>query len=290
MECIACHKWLPQHSRFCPSCGEQQLPLFTAGASGIRVAQPIAHSHVRLAQTTPAARDVSLERMIPRVIVIAGSLLLGVLALMIWMKYSDRASSAAKRDAAGQTTTETAQSTHTRKSAQSRQPEMVEAGTDDAGDDSVTEAGSDADEKTGSGDGDSNKRNDGPLATLPVPPPPPPPNIILLSAAAAVPPDKYLYYEFSIARGYSSTSRVRGSFSSQGGGGDAIHVSITDAAGLIKLARGQQYKGWYRSGKSTDDQIDLRLAPGHYYVVVDNRGSPVSNKVKLDLKLVRDDN
>jgi hypothetical protein len=104
-----------------------------------------------------------------------------------------------------------------------------------------------------------------------------------------VPPDKYLYYEFDIARGYSSSSRVRGSFSAHGGAAEDIQVSITDAAGLTNLARGHQYKGWYRSGRSKDDQIDLRLAPGHYYVVLDYRGSPVSNKVKLNLRLARDD-
>ena len=88
MECIACHKWLPEHSRFCQSCGEQQLAMFTAGARGIRVAEPVAdRSDLRLEQATPTARDVMLERMLPRVIVMIGLLFLAALAFIMWMNH-----------------------------------------------------------------------------------------------------------------------------------------------------------------------------------------------------------
>jgi hypothetical protein len=278
MECIACHDRVPNHSRFCQTCGERQLAQTTAGTKDIRLAQPIARvSDIKLARTTPRARDIRLERVVPRLIVSIGALLLGVAALIIWMKYSASTSSAVKTTRQDQKITEQTKT----QSDQSRNPATaIEARKEEWVDDPGKEPGS-ADEG-------KETESESSLVIPSVPPPPPPPDITLLSTTAAISSGKYLYYGFKISPGYSPSSHVRGNFSVQGEAGD-ISVSITDASGLTNLARGQEDKGLYRSGKTPQGRIDLRLRPGQYYLIVDNRGSRVSNKVRVELKLARDD-
>jgi hypothetical protein len=244
-------------------------------------------SDIKLARTTPRARDIRLERVVPRLIVSIGALLLGVAALIIWMKYSASTSSAGKTTRQDQKITEQTkiQPSHGGEFAQSRNPATaIEAGKEEGVGGPVEEAEI---EDPGSADEGKETESENRLVTPSVPPPPPPPDITLLSTTAAVSSGKYVYYGFKISPGFSPSSHVRGNFSPQGEA-EGVSVSITDASGLTNLARGQQDKGLYRSGKTPQGRIDLRLRPGQYYLIVDNRGSRVSNKVKVELRLARD--
>lgn len=102
--------------------------------------------------------------------------------------------------------------------------------------------------------------------------------VSLLSTVATVPPRNFASYWFDIPEGYGASARIHGNFSAQGGSGNDITVTITNQEGLTNLRNGHQYRIWYDSGKVTVGSFDVRIAPGRYYLVFNNRESVFSNK------------
>ena len=76
----------------------------------------------------------------------------------------------------------------------------------------------------------------------------------------------------------SSGQHVFGHFKAEGGSRNDIRVSIFDQDGFANWQNDHIVKTYYDSGKVTTGKIDVRLKPGTYYLVFDNRFSGVSNK------------
>jgi hypothetical protein len=73
-------------------------------------------------------------------------------------------------------------------------------------------------------------------------------------------------------------ARVSGRFQATGGSGNDLKALLTDEDGFLNYQNNHQARSYYSSGKVTADSIDVRLAPGTYYLVFDNSFSVISNK------------
>jgi hypothetical protein len=111
--------------------------------------------------------------------------------------------------------------------------------------------------------------------------------IMILTALAIVPIDAQTEKNYVIdARSYSSiewnfgsTTRVSAKFRAQGGSGNDIEVYILDEDGFENWSNGHQTSTYYNSGKVTVGRFNINLAPGKYFLVMNNKFSMVSNKV-----------
>jgi len=109
---------------------------------------------------------------------------------------------------------------------------------------------------------------------------------VLLSGSHVVQPQQFVTYTVTITPEMRNV-RLSGRFTATGGAGNDLQALITDEDGLLNFRNGHQSKVYYESGKVTADSFDVRLGPGTYYLVFNNRFSLVSNKaydadVKLD--------
>lgn len=94
----------------------------------------------------------------------------------------------------------------------------------------------------------------------------------LVQDTFAVPPGTAKWWRFTVPAGMSG--RVTGEFHARGGSGNDIEAGITDENG----ANGHAGQFWYHTDKVTTDKLDVRLAPGTYYMVFSNRFSAFSSK------------
>src|SRR4029077_2962303 len=85
----------------------------------------------------------------------------------------------------------------------------------------------------------------------------------------------------------SSIVAVNGHFSATGGQGNDIDCYILDEDGLVNFKNGHPSSTYYNSGKVTQAKIGAaNLAPGTYYIVLDNRFSLITPKaVQIDATL-----
>ncbi len=116
-------------------------------------------------------------------------------------------------------------------------------------------------------------------SSQPVQPPPPQPapqsnRVTLLSQVFEVRPGQYYTTTFTVPE---SGARIVGRF--QAVSGDNIQVHIVDADNYANFQHRNPFRSYYSSGKSYSGNLDVRLAPGAYYLVFENSYSIISKKV-----------
>lgn len=72
--------------------------------------------------------------------------------------------------------------------------------------------------------------------------------------------------------------RLWAKFRAQGGGGNDVAVLLLDDDNLENWKNNHGYYHYYESGKVTVGTIDVKLAPGKYWLVTSNRMSVFANK------------
>jgi len=92
----------------------------------------------------------------------------------------------------------------------------------------------------------------------------------LVPSSFTVPPNEYHSTQFNV----SGSGRVVGSFRSD----TNIMVYIVDEEGFQNLSSGNQFRGYYSSGKIGAGQINVNLSGGSYYIVFANMYSVISTK------------
>jgi hypothetical protein len=102
--------------------------------------------------------------------------------------------------------------------------------------------------------------------------------INLTNGAATVNAGGYVWYTFTVPEN-SSLVAVGGHFSATGGQGNDIDCYILDEDGMVNFKNGHPTGTYYNSGKVTQAKIGAaNLAPGTYYIVLDNRFSLITPK------------
>ena len=116
-----------------------------------------------------------------------------------------------------------------------------------------------------------------PAARRPTPPPPPPPSRFTMMDARTANLDggQYMAYSFDL-RDWSCS--VRGSVAVIAGGSHDVDVFFVDEAGYSGFKQGGEFLSYFSRSRTTGEHIDLRLAPGQYYLVVSNRFSWLTGK------------
>lgn len=116
-----------------------------------------------------------------------------------------------------------------------------------------------------------------PAARRPAPPPPPPPSRFTMMDAQTANLDggQYMAYSFDL-RGWQCA--VRGSVAVTAGGSHDVDVYFVDEAGYAGFKQGGEFGSYFSRPRTTAENIDLRLAPGQYYLIVSNRFSWVTGK------------
>jgi hypothetical protein len=90
-----------------------------------------------------------------------------------------------------------------------------------------------------------------------------------------VDPGAYMYVEWN----FGEATTVSAKFRARGGSGNDIEVFIVDEEGFENWRNGHNAPTFYNSGRVTVGHFNLRLKPGKYFRVMNNRFSAVSNKV-----------
>jgi hypothetical protein len=116
----------------------------------------------------------------------------------------------------------------------------------------------------------------GPPVTPDTPPRRAPQYLTVANSNFALPPGYMQTFTINIPYD-SNGGRVAGRF--QATQGNNVQAHILDDEGLINLRNRSQYRSYYESGRVTVGTIDVRLAPGTYYLVFENFYSTFSNKV-----------
>lgn len=76
------------------------------------------------------------------------------------------------------------------------------------------------------------------------------------------------------------TARLTGHFEAKGGGHDAISAYIVNQEGYDNFRNNSRFSSvWGTPGELHTSSFDLRLTPGNYYLVFDNRNSIFTEKV-----------
>jgi hypothetical protein len=117
----------------------------------------------------------------------------------------------------------------------------------------------------------------------PLPPPPPPPSRFTLMdfRSEDVGAGQYLVYAFDL-RNWGPCS-VRGHVAGTAGGGRDVDVFFVGEEGLSGFKAGGEFKYYFARQRTTDENLDLRVGPGRYYLIVSNRFSWMTGKtVMLD--------
>jgi hypothetical protein len=90
-----------------------------------------------------------------------------------------------------------------------------------------------------------------------------------------VEPGHYTWLEWN----FNEVTRVAARFRARGGSGNDIEVFIFDEDGFENWRNGHRAPTYYNSGRVTVGRFDVRLRPGKYFLVMNNKFSAVSNKV-----------
>ncbi len=109
----------------------------------------------------------------------------------------------------------------------------------------------------------------------------------LTAQAFTVEASQYRYFPFRVPSETRSL-QVAGRFRAQGGSGNDIQVLLLDEDGFENYKNGHGTGTYYNSGRVTVGRVNVRLAPGQYYLVFNNSYSLVTNKaVTSDIALYR---
>lgn len=111
------------------------------------------------------------------------------------------------------------------------------------------------------------------------PPPPPPPaasRFTLMDARTAnLDGGQYMVYSFDL-RDWKCT--VRGAVTVIAGGSHDVDVFFVDEGGYSSFKQGSEFMSYFSRSRTTAENLDLRLAPGQYYLIVSNRFSWMTAK------------
>jgi hypothetical protein len=83
-------------------------------------------------------------------------------------------------------------------------------------------------------------------------------------------------------------ARLVGEFTTQGGEKNDIEAVVTNEEGMINWRKNYSYrpKLWYKSGRVTEDTINVPLPAGQSYFIFDNRFSASTNKtIRFNLRV-----
>jgi hypothetical protein len=120
-----------------------------------------------------------------------------------------------------------------------------------------------------------------PEPPIPEPPPAPQPQaqfIPITNGAATVAASSFAWYTFVVPPN-ADTVAINGRFTATGGMGNDIVCYILDEDGLVNFKNGHPTRTFFNSGKVTTAKIGaVNLAPGTYYLVLDNRYSILTPK------------
>ena len=97
---------------------------------------------------------------------------------------------------------------------------------------------------------------------------------VIVNGEYNVSPGTYYSIPFTL----SSAATITGSFSATATLGNNIIVYVFDQANFAAYENGQASQVYYNSGKVATGSIDLQLAAGTYYIVLDNTYSTISTK------------
>jgi hypothetical protein len=124
------------------------------------------------------------------------------------------------------------------------------------------------------------------FVNAPAPPQPQLHSVTIVNSAATVNASSYAWYTFVVPLG-ANTVAVNGHFTATGGSGNDIDCYILDEDGLANFKNGHPARTYFNSGKVTQSKIGAaNLAPGTYYIMLDNRFSLITPKaVQIDATL-----
>lgn len=115
----------------------------------------------------------------------------------------------------------------------------------------------------------------------PLPPPPPSRFTLMDFRSEDVGAGQYMIYAFDL-RNWGPCS-VRGHVAGTAGGGRDVDVFFVGEEGLSGFKAGGEFKHYFARQRTTDENIDLTVGPGRYYLIVSNRFSWMTGKtVMLD--------
>jgi hypothetical protein len=101
--------------------------------------------------------------------------------------------------------------------------------------------------------------------------------VVIAKGAATIAAHSYSWYTFVVPPGAASIA-VNGRFTATGGSGNDIICYILDDDGLVNFKNGHATRTFFNSGKMTQAGIGAVLAPGTFYLVLDNRYSLITPK------------
>lgn len=135
----------------------------------------------------------------------------------------------------------------------------------------------------------ANQRRTPPVVTYQAPQPQPH-SINLTNGAATVGATSYTWYKFVVPENAAQVA-VNGHFVATGGTGNDINCFILDEDGFANLKNGHPIRTYYNSDRVTQAKIEARnLAPGTYYILLDNRFSlftPKAVQIEATLSYVQ---
>ncbi len=111
------------------------------------------------------------------------------------------------------------------------------------------------------------------------PPPPPPPatarTTLMDPRSMDLDGGQYVIYSFDLRDWRCS---VRGYVGVSAGGSRDVDVFLVDDSGLSRFKQGSEFSPYLKRPRTMEAHIDVRLAPGRYYLIVSNRFSWVTGK------------
>src|SRR5205809_967835 len=87
--------------------------------------------------------------------------------------------------------------------------------------------------------------------------------------AAASLQSRFVSYRLEVP---NTVTTLTGRFSASGGTGNDVEAWVTNEDGLVNFRNRTAFRPWYRSGRSTQDTLQVNLhGPGVYHLIFDNR-------------------
>lgn len=111
-----------------------------------------------------------------------------------------------------------------------------------------------------------------------------PRSITVVKATVEVRAGRFQDYAFSV-RADMSNAHIKGKFESVAGG--PLYVYVMENADFQNYKGGGEFKVFYQSGKVVVGDVNVRLAPGSYHLVLSNTFSWITSKtVNADVELI----
>lgn len=120
--------------------------------------------------------------------------------------------------------------------------------------------------------------DEAPVVRRPPPSPPPPATAqttLMDPRSFNLDGGQYVIYSFDL-RGWECS--LRGYVGVSAGGSRDVDVFLVDDSGLSNFKEGGEFGAYLNRSRTTGENIDVRLAPGRYYLIVSNRFSWLTGK------------